>query len=701
VERLIHKMTSGELKSLLQKLIRYASSYVVCGEELYETSEVLGCLMETAILHKGGFVPQLQTNVPGLVSLFKRLAVTIVEDAWVAGAGGDELGNELHDLLLAACIAQADPSYFPTPYFIKKVFSIAQQALVTSRAVVYHCSEAGDRSISFQRGQSQLERCSGMLDWLRSFPWDLTMLRYVAEHRKNLQFEEENKPKADIMCVERYVDHHTAPHLAYYLPPSALQIAGQNYDASEVFGDMDDKEGRPYAKLFRYLFHTCSGVNMRRKGKAHDEEFCKMVEAAQAKLWMEQYGRELLGIDYNHSVEEKKSTTSVEEHDLYDLEYELNDLTIAAELGHIPVKYGGKAFYAFLTRVDPTVEFGVVRVPTRDQKDTEIDPGERMAVIELAKSLLVRKGIALPDQSLFGPGKRVKIYKDKVYFQKAKDVLEPPCLVLSTRTSIPVEDLSARMGQSSLACLRRLYRLTEGYVRQVELPKITRFGGADDKPVHIIDVEVFGLCQALAPLFVLERERFFRITDNVMWFYARENILEPLVKKNLNGVFDCSRWRFHADRQDRTLTPPQRHALQTLQNRNADANLLVMPTGQGKTLTFMHYVMWLAQVGRLPRKVLFVTPKFAMEGVEREIRCFTQSLEVRSMNKGQKTHEPLANFTITLLEQDHMRKVHEMWSDCMADCLFCLDEFHLCLDQSTQRTKYMQAFASGSAMRIG
>lgn len=703
VGKLIAKMTSGELKSLLQKLIRYASQRVVCGEESYPTAEVLQCVMETALLHKGGFVPQIQTVVPGLVSLFKRLAVTIVEDAWV----GDASGDVLHDLMLAAAIAQADTDYFPTPSFVQKVFGIAQAALKSPRGVDYSFERGSKvKPIVLKPRLSKLARTSALLDWLKSFPWDCWMFRDCAEqlrlHANKLAFEEEKKPRPDSMCVWHYIDHHTAPHVAYYMSPQALRIANSKYNQREWFGDLNDRKDRPYAKLFRYLFHTCSGVNdVRRKRKVPpDPTFAHYVEEAQSALWLEQYGRELLALDRSSATGSLVLLDEAEE-----VDYEMNALQLAADIGHILVKVDGVGYYVFVSQLNEACEavFGAVRVPTRDQKDTVIGAMEREHAIAAGKRILVEQGVKLSAQSCFGARTCVLNQDDgRLYFRKGSQQLAPleqPRFSLASQTRISVDDLQSRLANVSQACARRLFRLTEGFVTKIELPKITRFGGADNKPVHPIDVDVFRLCQSLSPLFVLEKQRYFRISDPIVWFWAREACLEPLVRR-LDGMYDCENWNMTPDREQRTLTQAQTRALNALQTRNAATNVHVMDTGSGKTLVVMTYLLWLLHNKRLPKKVLFVTPESAIDSVKREIECFTPHVVVRSMRKNQRSEEPLADFTITLLSQDHMRLVGDIWDDDLMDTMFVLDEFHLCLDQKTQRTKFMQMFSSGCDQRF-
>ncbi len=123
---LIGKMDSGELKSLLQKLLRFAPDQIEMSDIKYKTSLVLQAVCECCLVHPGGRSPNTGLFVRGLPSFLKRLAVTMVEDSWV-----DE--TILYDLLLMSIIASNDASYFPTQTQLESIFDAAQKALASNR----------------------------------------------------------------------------------------------------------------------------------------------------------------------------------------------------------------------------------------------------------------------------------------------------------------------------------------------------------------------------------------------------------------------------------------------------------------------------------------------------------------------------------------------------------------------------------------
>ncbi len=89
-----------------------------------------------------------------------------------------------------------------------------------------------------------------------------------------------------------------------------------------------------------------------------------------------------------------------------------------------------------------------------------------------------------------------------------------------------------------------------------------------------------------------------------------------------------------------------------------------------------------------------------MEGVEFELRQFTDVIQVRDMTKGKKTEMGLAT-GITLLCQDHMRLVGDLFKNELPETLLVADEFHLCLCQKTLRTKTMLEWSAACKQLVG
>lgn len=596
MQKFIEGATAGELRSLLQKIIRFAGSAVVMaapsGEVHAATHDVLQAVMLRFVVHAGGFVPQLQTFVRGLPSFLKRLAVIIVEDAWIP----EGCDRALHDLLLAAVVSEQDPEFFPSAALLQRWFQWAHAALQSDKAVVYDCQRAG---AALPDDDSLLQRASAFLDHLRSFPWDLIMLRDVAVHQENLQFVRSVSGAREVMRMEHFLDHHITPHLVYYLSPWALAQAKQQYDPREIFGDFsDDREGsQPYASIMRAIFRRVSGFNYRRsKGEpfAVEDPFVKIVRQGQEDLWA------VRNLPAPEEEEEEKETP-----ELQHVVYHQDVMCLAAEAGYVTVRCGHLSYYGFLENVHANgkVDVGVVRVPSLGQKDTALDQSDAEKVRE-ATVKRWREGFKIRGKNIFLNEVGQLSLKDGGNVQEF--------LRLSTLVSRPEYARVQQMFRESLfsAAQRRLWQLSSNFTNLVEFPKITRNGGPEDKAITTVDVEVFQFLRNLLPcsFLVLAGEREFRVTNSCLWWHLRETFLKKTMEYHQNPCHSSSEWSFFPDRQERTPTPEQEDALHVLTKRGQRANMLVMPPGSGKTRVIMEFLRFLQSRSQLPKYVVYALP---------------------------------------------------------------------------------------------
>ncbi len=667
LEILIGKMDSGELKSLLQKLIRFSPQQVEMGPVRYDTSQVLQAVCESSALHPGGKSPNTGLFVRGLPSFLKRLAITMVEDSWV-----DE--HILHDLLLMSIIATNDPDYFPTSIQLARIYESAQCALISKKAVVYKQDQAGD-PIPLKPKLNEIKRASCFLDILKSFPWDLTMLRYVSKH--NMAFQETNIERPKIMDISHYLDHHVGPEFAYFMNPKALQIAKSRYVPSEIFGDLNHCKSKPFAILFREVFHASSGFNYRRTPDKNMEtdEMVQIVRLAQSNYFLEKHGHKL-GMETAEIKTPSLPNVMIEK--------ELDPMWMASEIGHMTVRVQQQNYFVFITQVEPEIVLGVSRVPARNQKDVEIDEVARLEAIKKGFQVL-KSGIKLQSNSIFG-NREIVLKDKKLHFRDGDDIFIPN-MIVSMSTSCDLSKIESVLTKMSLSSLRRLWQLSLGFCKLIEFPKITRSGGPDDKPINIYDIEVFQTCLLLQPVLKLTRLRFFQVMEPIVWWHIRDEILKPLLDNKKSKNKRSEKWIMFADKMNRVITPQQNQALELLTNRSDQNNFLIMGVGSGKTMVTCLFLLHLFKIGKLPKHVLFVTPSCAMKSVENELRQFTDFVEVRDMTKSKKQKNDLA-VGITLLSQDHMRLVGNLFKKTLPKTYLFLDEFHLCLAQKTLRTKF-------------
>ena len=88
----LRPLSAGGLKSCLQKIIRFRAKEVQLSEEAGKTKEAVASSALVAATcvallfgGKGTFSPELQLFTRGVTSALKRMAIILVEDAWVPG----------------------------------------------------------------------------------------------------------------------------------------------------------------------------------------------------------------------------------------------------------------------------------------------------------------------------------------------------------------------------------------------------------------------------------------------------------------------------------------------------------------------------------------------------------------------------------------------------------------------------------------
>ncbi len=663
----LESLTLGALKSLLQKLIRFRAPLVEIDGQEFPTPVILEQVMRLAAASPGTFVPHLQQFERGLPSWLKRMVVIAFEDSYVPGA--EEI---LQSMALGALIATLDPDWRPSVEQGTKWFAFGHMMLASPHAVSYDCSKAGE-PIQLARGLTALERVSAIVDILKSFPWDLTMIRHVARLRASLIVQQEGE-SVRVMPISHFWDHHIAPQLAYLCPKEITSMSKALCD-SDVFGDLVDSKATPYAILFKALFQQVTGLNPRRRSDVakHWEISPFVLEIRKAQeVYQALYSKKPSSLPSPDDAFTERFTWS------------LDPMWAAAAMGQRTVKLGSKSFYVFIQQVEPEIVLGVVRQPARNQRDTSMDPKDRELVIQQGTRIFQRA-----ECELFG--RRVTW----------NDLGE--ALTLEQRTRPGVCEFPCNL---SLREFQRLEFLSAGYVETIELPRITRNGGSDARlenslTVNVLDVAVSEFLRSFSARFpevmTLQSDaRSFKIHKLAPWW----TMLAKWRGKWRNEAFQ-SRWSFHADSMERALHEDQANALSHFQERHAQgekANMLIMPTGTGKSLVMMSYVRWLSDQNALPPYLLYIVPFSGMDSVIREMQAFTSQVARYDARKGKK--HALNPYEIQVIDMNHgVRLADGDFDEVIANALIIVDELHLCL-AATQRTACVQKLLSAAKMSI-
>lgn len=127
-------LSLGALKSCVQKLIRFHASLVQLGSAgpngTSESSCVPSCLLVAVAMallfaSRGGFSPELQLFTRGCTAALKRLAVILLEDAWVEA---EDTPQQVAALLVLGLVTQRMHDYEPPRQLILVVLRLAAKA---------------------------------------------------------------------------------------------------------------------------------------------------------------------------------------------------------------------------------------------------------------------------------------------------------------------------------------------------------------------------------------------------------------------------------------------------------------------------------------------------------------------------------------------------------------------------------------------
>jgi hypothetical protein len=289
-------LTAGQLKSLLQKLIRFKSTYVDINLEndenkiLIEIKTVLFITMYLLIKNVGSLIPDIQKFVSGLTSFCKRLAIISCEDSFILN------DTILLSLYIGALLSQRVKIWYPDYNIIKLWFKYGLNLLENDKCHIYDIDKGLEmKPYIINNKNTILQNCSAILDDLKSFKTDLGLVRNLASQKT---FKIVNKDKIDekrVMPLYHYIDQHCCPNFAYFYNYKILPIDKVN----------------PFGKTFDNVFKYITGINPRKKDIDINNEF--VIETKNAQRL---YAKMLFSKDKKILKESKE---------IYSLDYTLDD----------------------------------------------------------------------------------------------------------------------------------------------------------------------------------------------------------------------------------------------------------------------------------------------------------------------------------------------------------------------------------------
>lgn len=370
--QVLSAFTPAGLKSLLQKLIRFAPKSVEVPFQPKEDSltfrmesimpEIVLCWTMVALLNSpGSFVPDIQRFVRGLESFAKRLAVIAYEDAYVATS------EIVLSLSAAALLSQRVKSWTPSRGVVASWFLFGIQALSTTRTTRADMQRglraeriplASIASIARDSPeQARLYAVSALLDEVKSFAGDLALARDVALHYPEYKSNPRDKiARPASMPIWHAIDQHWYADLVYAMPVELVE--SMSHDAPK---------SKPFSIVLEQVFEQVTGLNPRKQHispeyfSPESNAFAAAVREAQELVF-----RALLPKSVNRARVECMPLVSGER---YTLRYTLDYSWIAGLVGGIEVRVGRQAYIVSL-KPDEPFELVVIPKPSRKTRDS-------------------------------------------------------------------------------------------------------------------------------------------------------------------------------------------------------------------------------------------------------------------------------------------------------------------------------------------
>eukprot|EP00035_Acanthoeca_spectabilis_P027942 m.468490 g.468490 ORF g.468490 m.468490 type:complete len:1322 (+) comp27536_c0_seq1:111-4076(+) len=668
VHNALKSLTPGALKSVMQKAARFSAAAV----ELWDGSRVdtaeyaaVACCM--LLLHPGGFVPQIQTMVRGVVAGLKRVVVICVEDAYPPGDG---VAETLRTLFGSALVAQRVRTYQPPEAVYIRCIQTLCHAVSSPQIINWRRDvdpkDSGGRLIAREipltlDGALALQSLPKLLRELRSFSGDIDMMVTVAKLGRRAFKGDGTKclpgvalvaarPEAMPEC--HAIDQHTTPGVAHAMP-----FPAETRGAARDFGT--------FAGRFSRTFNNVTGVNPRLHGLVlgfEDRPVTRAVRFAQ-RVTLSALRSQL-----------EQRVTLVPNAAEAEFQLPIDFGTLAAGVGPVAtaVKLPNRKRLQLLVML-PTVgdegaEEVVMLQPTRGNVDDYLEWGDKSDPTELAQSDLERQAARRQVRS-----KRLVVKSPLLPSGHAEHLDGVWCLnrvpwtqwvaegvpvVVETYPSPEwVEEISPEILQNDdviseavrhigsgvcvgareavLALCDALPAVvvarTQGLLRQrfsaFAMPVPARDGGLglDQLQAYPQDWDVWRLMvlfsrlvpgalrPTVPPRFEVPDARLLCLIT--AWMTSRRMVAADVaLAPQLGEGWQRRKWVEAHDEAGRLLRRHQRDAVERMKARHlrgAPGHYLVMDTGHGKTLTALAYAMWrllCTDLGDRVRRIIWITP---------------------------------------------------------------------------------------------
>lgn len=649
-------MTPGQLKSLLQKLIRQGGDAItVPGEAVpVHTDRLLVATWLQLLCHPGGLVPDLQRFVTGAESALKRAVVSICEDGYVTQT------QWLALMMVWASIIQAGHKVLPSTDVLREFIATLITARMESRSYLW---DSHYPQLHLGHVTTPLGMVLELLHGMGSFKTDIAMVSSM------LAAGGAARPPLPVLTgyvtpIYHCLDHHCNPEIGYLIPA------------------LPHEWTQDYSALFSEIFSTVTGVNPRRTVNAtvaHGTltttdavpQRVAAIRNAQQQLW------------HWFTRGAPPTVAPVSQDALVSYSYARTMEWLPAYIGVIDYTVRG---VDYLVTMRSDGDWMIMRKPKRGEKSTVDDSRVDSDVRDWISSQLdaqLEAGVwctdPLSSATLTIQRRPDGYYLNGMPWQQATTIMVQ-CAPLPTSLE--------QLGVDVMVVRRALGTILSRITPVLTMYKISRDGQGQDFVVKRIDSEVYRLMCVLAQRY----NTLLQHTAVTSWTVLNHAgvlllvaALRGLVTPGVTHATDSLVTLLPVNPDTRQLYQHQRQAV-TDMLQSPRGSIIWINVGMGKTLIVMTY---LREVTIPFEYVIYTLPKSAIDSVTQEI--IRTGFQVQVLTSHQYTPTPLAYGVINLIEHDQLRSTD--LTSYMPTSLMVVDEFHKTLNH-TQRTSMAQELAS-------
>ena len=698
--------TPAGLKSVLQKIVRFRSEWVEFGpiinNEHYPSDLVLLVTLRKLMMSPGSFVPDIQRFVTGMESAFKRLIVTLCEDAIFS----EEKVSIALGIMGGAFLAQRVKNWKPSEKLVVNAFQLALDGFDSNVPFKYDINEGLTFSYSLDKADNKIKLISFLLDEMRSFESDLGMVRSIAKHFPAIG--EGNKVRPCIMPIEHGIDQHWAPEIVFFFPRNVIE-------------ENKNEGSKPFSTIMKRIFSEVTGVNCRRangrKGRVmnireYDEnfeqrEFVKLTRQAQYLMLFSKQNE----ICMKSNLKKKK----------FEYNYTLDRSWIAGMVGAMEINLPPH----IIVTLNPNEieELKVIRKPSRDKKNDEIN--------NEIKDLGIKSGISMLKRGIISKEPRFKgvniTRKENIYYiddvdwdnyrkniviemnlmkNKELDTDETKWMIKTLQywekdgiVENIKDEIYKILENEREEDIRRVISYMNGY--KIKINGISRDGGGSKYAVVISDAGAFHILLKLSYLApsVIKRvlgKLDFEVLVFSFFIEIREWITEFLRK---NKIKIDNEWGNIEDLNKRDPWGHQVRAIEEMKEAHLNGrkgHFLWITRGGGKTFVTLSYIKYLYEKNELPPYIIYSLPSSALDSIVTEILAFNLKYELLiPIKKVDKILIPKYNVVhgntpnphvVTIIQHDHLKKCIDEVSSVMTDAIFIIDEVHETLNETLRTT---------------